>query len=166
MVTIKQQELEKRRNDFYSLMARGTPLQEAVKTISKEYGVSPKTIYGDWRQRELWGVVDEHDTTQALNDCLFRLNELRRELWRIVNDNGEVAATLKAISKLVDLELNILKGLVKAEPVQLELVNKEDVKVRAERLEAAIVAAADGDKEFEERMARCLYEYATGESEN
>ena len=166
MVTIKQQELEKRRNDFYNLMARGIPLQEAVNAISNEYGVSPKTLYGDWRQRELWGVVDEHDSTQALNDCLFRLNEVRRELWRIVNDDGELAVTLKALSKLVDMELNILKGLVKATPIQLELVNKEDVKVRAERLESAIVAAADGDKELEERIACCLYEYATRESEN
>jgi hypothetical protein len=43
---------------------------------------------------------------------------------------------------------------------------EEDVKARAERLEAAIVATADGDKEFEEKMARCLSEYATGEIEN
>jgi hypothetical protein len=64
------------------------------------------------------------------------------------------------------MELNILKGLVKATPIQLELVNKEDVKVRAERLESAIVAAADGDKEWEERITCCLYEYATRESEN
>jgi hypothetical protein len=34
--------------------------------VRVEYKISPKTAYGDWRQRDQWQVVEEPNTEHAL----------------------------------------------------------------------------------------------------
>jgi hypothetical protein len=66
---------------------------------------------------------------------------------------------VKRLSKLLDLELSILKALQGAELVHVQIV-EDDVKGWAERLHDIIMAACDGDQELQEKVARRLGDWA------
>jgi hypothetical protein len=164
----RQKRLDRRRADFYRLRAQGKSLPEVIDVISTAYHASETALYKDWERRDTWGdyVIPESQDTFLVQDVLNRLNELRREFWEIVNDEAaETKDKIRALAKLVDLEMKILDasqsfGFAND---KLEHASVDDDNV--ERLHQAVIHVVGEDNETEEKVARILLEYAR-KSEN
>jgi hypothetical protein len=161
-------EITQRRTEFYLVMAHGARLNEAVKIISEKYGVTSHQLYLDWNNRLSWGIdlVEPLDPETTINDALFRLTELRRRLWMIIDDQGAykdnhagVKDKLKSIIALIDLEFRLLEmaqsvGAINKAPIRI------DIEERSAQVHDRIAELCGDDERMMDAVTQVMYELA------
>jgi len=117
-----------RRVDFSRLITHGKTVREAAEILAPVYHKTVARLIDDWSQRHTWGFgVKEKDyADKVVYDHIFAIQQLKKELWAIINDNGTytVRSKLTAIRVLKDIEF---KGLAAAQ--SLGFVHEEPLKV-------------------------------------
>ena len=154
-MTKKQEEIQKRRMDFYLLMAHGARKSEAVNKIAKIYHVGKQQLYRDWKKRNEWDIVEEPDKDKMIKDTLFELDELIRRNWLIIDaspdrtdSNGmllteegrpmwpfklpDMRERQRAAAELKEITFRKLQaaqsiGIVPQEPIQIDIKDPKDV---------------------------------------
>lgn len=161
-------EITKRRTEFYLMMAHGARLNEAVSLINEKYGVTKHQLYLDWTNRLSWGIdlVEPLDPETTINDALFRLTELRRRLWSIVDEQGQFKDThvgikdkLKSIIALIDLEFRLLEmaqsvGTINKAPIRI------DIEERSAQVHDRIMELCGDDERMMDAVTQVMYELA------
>ena len=103
-----------RRQKLLSLHSRGLTLQEVVKQLSSEYGVTARAVYYDWSRRRDWmeGLLDLKDKDALLLDVVAN----HKELYRLANfeyrRSQTDAARIGALRLIRDLDLDFIDFLV------------------------------------------------------
>lgn len=103
-----------RRQKLLSLHSRGLSLFEAVKQLSREYGVTARAVYYDWHTRKDWmeELLDLKDKDALLLDVVANHKEIYRlaslEFMRSQNE----AVRIGALRLLRDLNLDFAEFLV------------------------------------------------------
>jgi hypothetical protein len=140
-----QEEIEKRRIAFATLMTHGAHLAQAVQLISDQYGASKRALYTDWEQRTQWGIDYTPDESNVVEDLLAEIKEIERRLWLIADarepfTHAGVKDRLKALTALRDGKYSALSalqslGMVNREPIRINLEHQADeINQRVEQL--------------------------------
>jgi hypothetical protein len=127
-------------------------------------------LYQDWQERDQWGVeiVEPLENDKTIADALFRIGEVRRQLWSIIDGRGDfegadIKTRLKALIQAADLEFRILEtaqslGAIHKEPLKL------DIMARADELQAKMISICGDDQQLQDAVTSLMLEIA--ESEN
>jgi hypothetical protein len=107
----------------------GMNATEAVKTLSREFGVSERTVWQDWRSRDEWlpvvYKVQPQEQKKAIIEALVNLNQVRTCAYQCYLSAKKESTRISALRLALDVvvkEIQIRQGigLVRTESFDVE----------------------------------------------
>ena len=125
-----QKRLTERRKAFHKEVMQGTSLRDVVEEFAHTYNTTENALYQDWEQHEKWECIPHIDTTLAVEDALNKLDELRAMMWGKAKNAVSDSDQIKAIGKLIDIELKTIETYTKLGRVQqVNVFNTEALEI-------------------------------------
>jgi hypothetical protein len=111
------------------LTLAGMSVNEAAKTLSREFNVSERQIWLDWETKDKWVPalfkVKPEQQEKVLAEALANLNEVRSEAYKTYlaaeTETGRSAA-LRVLMEAVKTEIQVRQsvGLLPTEPIRVD----------------------------------------------
>ena len=125
-----------RRLKVIEYMVQGISPSEAVRTLSREFNVSERTLWTDWMNRKQWlpHILKLQDQQGALQDLFMQWQEARKMLFNLAmtgdNSSARVGALKEVISQITkEIEVRQSLGMFPQRPVEVQVAQEtHDIK--------------------------------------
>lgn len=127
--------LLERRTKMLNLLCKGVPLRTIVIDFSRDYDVSEKAIYMDWRNRQRWAPqIAQLNDPSLIDELVQGLKQILPNAWYEYKTNANPAAKVGALRLAKETYLDLVKvlqsiGRVEKAPEQLRIEQSIIVKM-------------------------------------